>query len=196
VEVNKSESIAKLAEACAKAQAKMVNPKLDRVNPHFKSKFASLAAVRDVVVPAYASCGVSVSQDVTVEGGAVHCRTILVHGESGEWMEYGPLVIATQATAHAIGSAISYAKRYQLMAVACVVGDEDDDGNAASAKPEAAQPDPFTHDPALVGGLKSAKTLPELSKAWNAIPTNVRARYADLKDAEKQRITESEVAHA
>ncbi len=195
--MKRSEQINELAGAKAKAQLKMRNPSFDSTNPHFKSKFASLAAVRDVVIPAFAAEGISVSQDATlVEDGAA-VSTILTH-TSGQWEEYGPLTVPlSKRDAHGIGSAISYAKRYHLMAVAAVVGDQDDDGNGAvgnvgkPAEPARAQPDPFTHDPTIVGSLKAAKTLDELQAAWKAIPANVRARYTDLKDAAKDRITEA-----
>lgn len=125
--------LGEIAKALAAAQAEMVNPGFDSQNPHFKSQFASLAAVRNAVVPVLAKHGISTSQDLrTVEGG-VACTTILTHA-SGQQMRFGPLEMpASKQDAQGFGSAATYARRYSLMAVCGVVGDVDDDGNQAAA---------------------------------------------------------------
>jgi hypothetical protein len=129
----------KLAEALAKAQGEMSNPRFDKTNPHFKNKFASLAAVRDAVIPVLSKHGIACIQNVyTTEGGRVACTTSLYHG-SGEALTFGPLEMpVSKADAQGFGSAATYARRYHLMAVANVVGDEDDDANQATGKPAAA----------------------------------------------------------
>lgn len=127
----KSESIKELATALSKAQSKMKNPSFDAVNPHFKSKYATLAAVRDAVIPALSAEGLSVIQDVHFIDDMVICTNILMHN-SGEWMETAGLQIPLdKRSAHGIGSATTYSRRFSLMALAGVVGDVDDDGNAA-----------------------------------------------------------------
>lgn len=131
--MNRSPEIAALAKALVAAQAEMKNPAFDTTNPHFRNKFASLAAVRNAVVPVLAKHGISLTQDVTTIEGGVACLTILTH-ESGQYMEYGPLNMpATKQDAQGFGSACTYAKRYALQSVCGVVGDDDDDGNAAVA---------------------------------------------------------------
>jgi hypothetical protein len=124
-----------IAKALAAAQAEMSNPGFDSQNPHFRSKFASLASVRNAVVPVLAKHGIAMCQDLTSVDGTICCTTILVH-ESGQSMTFGPLQMpATKPDAQGLGSAATYARRYSLMAVAGVVGDDDDDANAASGKP-------------------------------------------------------------
>ena len=132
-----------IATALAKAQAEMQNPSFDSANPHFKSKFASLAAVRNAVVPVLAKHGISLIQDVrTNDAGAVTCTTILTHS-SGQQMSFGPLAIPpTKADAQGLGSAATYARRYSMMAVAAVVGDEDDDAESAVGRGRVAYDDP------------------------------------------------------
>lgn len=126
-----------IAAALAKAQAEMSNPGFDTTNPHFRNRFASLAAVRNAVVPVMAKHGIFVSQDLTSLEGAVSCTTILTHA-SGQQMRFGPLVLpVSKNDAQGFGSAATYCRRYSLMAVACVVGDDDDDANAATGKPQA-----------------------------------------------------------
>jgi hypothetical protein len=122
-----------IGAALAKAQCEMANPKFDKTNPHFKNKFASLAAVRDAVVPVLAKHGIACIQALTASDRGVACCTHLVHS-SGQTLVFGPLEMpVSKQDAQGFGSAATYARRYHLMAVACVVGDEDDDANAAAA---------------------------------------------------------------
>lgn len=128
--MNRSESIANLAAALAKAQGKLKNPHMDGTNPHFKSKFASLAAVREAVIPTFTEHGLSLSQWPVANGNYAGCVTHLAH-ESGDWMEEAFLIPVDKGNAHGYASAVTYAKRISMQSVAAVVGDEDDDGNAA-----------------------------------------------------------------
>jgi hypothetical protein len=124
------ESLNEIGKALAAAQLEMQNPKFDSQNPHFKNRFASLASVRNAVVPCLAKHGISLTQDLTTVEGGVACKTILTHA-SGQQMIFGPLIMPAQGNSQVFGSAGSYCKRYSMMAVAAVVGDEDDDAEAA-----------------------------------------------------------------
>lgn len=118
-----------IAGAFAKAQVEMANPKFDAANPFFKSKFASLAAVRNAVVPLLAKNGICMAQDLTTAEGSISCTTILTHS-SGQQMRFGPLTLPiTKADAQGYAAAGTYAKRISLQSVCGVVGDEDDDGD-------------------------------------------------------------------
>ena len=124
-----------LSAALAKAQCEMANPRFDKTNPHFRNKFASLAAVRDAVLPILAKHGIACVQDLTNVEGGVACTTTLMHS-SGQRATFGPLKMpVSKNDAQGFGSAATYARRYHLMAVANVVGDEDDDANSATGKP-------------------------------------------------------------
>ena len=128
------DAVNELATALARAQGEMQNPGFDSVNPHFKNKFASLASVRNAVVPILSKHGIFISQNLTTSEGTVSCTTILIHS-SGQQLSFGPLTLpVSKNDAQGFGSAATYCRRYALMAVACVVGDVDDDGNAASGK--------------------------------------------------------------
>lgn len=128
--MNRSDSIAALASALAKAQGKLKNPHFDSTNPHFRSKFASLAAVREAVIPVLSQHGLSMSQWPVSEGSYAGCRTVLSH-DSGEFIEETFMIPVDKANAHGYASAVTYAKRISMQSVAAVVGDEDDDGNGA-----------------------------------------------------------------
>jgi len=120
-----------IAKALAEAQVEMSNPKFDTQNPFFKNKYASLAAVRDAVVPLLAKHGVFVAQDLRTAEGSVSCTTVLTHS-SGQQMTFGPYTLpVSKADAQGYGSASTYCRRYHLMAVAGVVGDADDDAETA-----------------------------------------------------------------
>jgi hypothetical protein len=125
------DNINDLAAALAKAQAEMSNPKFDSQNPHFRNKFASLAAVRNAVVPAFSKHGLSVLQNLVTSAEGVACETIILHS-SGQSLKLGPLLMpAMKHDAQGLGSAATYARRYSLLAAAGVVGEEDDDAEAA-----------------------------------------------------------------
>jgi len=134
-----SESITKFCAAFTMAQTEMKNPPLDSTNPHFRSKFASLAGVRDSVVPVLNKHGIAVTQLLGARDGGITCETILIHS-SGEWMSGEAWMPSVKSDAQGYGSAATYARRYSLMAICGVVGDEDDDGNAASKSPAKGMP--------------------------------------------------------
>lgn len=124
-----------LAEALAAFQADLPQVDLDSVNPHFKSKFASLANITKKVLPELSKHGFSYSVGSFVDNGLLVVDAHLIH-ESGESRSFQFPITETQP--QKIGSAITYAKRYAIQALTGVVADEDDDGNAASQQPPAA----------------------------------------------------------
>jgi hypothetical protein len=136
--MNKSESIAALAAALAKAQGSIRGALKDSDNPFFKSKYADLASVVEAIREAFASNGIAYVQTIEPsEKNEVRVETILMHA-SGEWIACGILALpVAKADAQGVGSAITYARRYSLSAAAGVAP-EDDDGNAATkAAPKA-----------------------------------------------------------
>lgn len=127
-----SENIDQLATALAAAQAEMKNAKLNKVNPHFKSKYADLAEIRDTVTPALSKHGIAVVQGTDAAETGILVVTRLVH-KSGQWIESRfPIAYDKPQT---MGSAYTYAKRYSLAAICNIAADEDDDANAANEKP-------------------------------------------------------------
>lgn len=136
--MNKSESIAGLAAALAKAQGEIENASKNAANPHFKSRYADLAEVLNTVRPVFAKFGLAVTQFPSFDGGVAHVETILTH-ESGEWMSGTASAPVSKQDAQGVGSAITYLRRYSLAAVAGVA-QEDDDANTAVARPAAKQP--------------------------------------------------------
>lgn len=125
-----SEQINELATALTKAQAAMKNATLNKVNPHFKSKYADLAGIRDTVIPALTANGIAVVQTLDSTGEGHHfLLTRLLH-TSGQWIE-SLCPIPNGGDMQKMGSAITYARRYSLSAICGISADEDDDANAA-----------------------------------------------------------------
>lgn len=149
--------IAKLAAALAKAQGQIEGAKKDRKNDHFRSKYADLASCWDACREPLSSNGLSVVQFPCPSlPGHVGLRTLLLH-ESGEMIEdvfHMPVKDATNP--QAVGSALTYARRYALCSVVGIAPEEDD-GNAAAGtiqKPAATR---ASYDPNQVN--KAAKEL-------------------------------------
>lgn len=161
--VRRSAGIGQLAAAMAKAQAELRNPPKDSVNPHFKSRYADLATVRDVVMPVLAKHGLAVVQMPCDLGDHPALMTLLTHA-SGEWLESTMRTRPTKNDPQGMGSAITYARRYSLQSLAGVAADDDDDG-AAGSRPVAhnAPTAHHTANPAL-----RAKITQALAQAPNA----------------------------
>jgi hypothetical protein len=126
-----------IASALVKAQKGFAPALKTSTNPHFKSKYADLSACVEAVIDSLNSNGIALIQKAHECESGVMVETVFVH-ESGEIFEAGKLhVPASKQDPQGYGSALTYARRYSLMA-ACGIAPEDDDGNAAS-KPKAPQ---------------------------------------------------------
>ena len=105
---------------------------MNKTNPHFRSRYADLAAVRDAIIPVFNRHGLSIIQSPTTDAfSGFGLETRLIHS-SGEEMVWNFPLPGDVTKMQAIGSAISYARRYTLSAIAGVASEEDDDGNAAT----------------------------------------------------------------
>lgn len=126
-----SETTADLSASLSKAQAQMKAAAFNKVNPHFKNKYADLASVLDAIRKPLAENGLSVTQTTEIREGGFVLVTTLRHA-SGQWIgsEY-PLPMG--AKPQELGSALTYARRYSLSAIACIAADDDDDAEAAQA---------------------------------------------------------------
>lgn len=138
-----------IATALVKAQ-KAFGPALkSSTNPHFKSRYADLSACVEAVIEGLNGAGIALIQRTSEDTTGVTVETVFIH-ESGEMLECGKLhVPASKQDPQGYGSALTYARRYSLMA-ACGIAPEDDDGNAASKprKQEEAPP-PINADQAI-----------------------------------------------
>lgn len=131
-----------IASALVKAQREFGPALKSSTNPHFRSKYADLSACIEAVIDALNNNGIYLMQLTEEHDSGVKVSTTFIH-ESGEQLSGGSLFMpATKHDAQGFGSALSYARRYSLMA-ACGIAPEDDDGNQATkTAPPAAPPKP------------------------------------------------------
>lgn len=103
------------------------------LNTHLRSKYSTIADYLNAVQTALLNNGIVISQSVSKTEVGIAVTTILIH-TSGEYLESEPCVLPVEKpNAQAVGSAISYARRYSLAAfLGIAAGTDDDDGVAAS----------------------------------------------------------------
>jgi hypothetical protein len=139
MKVTKSESIAALAQALAKAQAQVMQAHRDAQNPHYRSTYATIEAVLDAIREPLAQHGIAFCQFPGTHWveGRLHLAltTIVMHG-SGEFIEGVLEIPVAKVDAQGVASATTYARRIALQAILGVAA-EDDDGNGAVGKPAA-----------------------------------------------------------
>jgi hypothetical protein len=167
--VRRSAAIGALAAAMAKAQAELRNPPKDSVNPHFKSRYADLATVRDAVVPVLAKNGLAVMQFPCELDDAPALTTVLAHA-SGEWYETTMKLRPLKNDPQGVGSALTYGRRYALQAIAGVAADDDDDDGHAASQPPRQQQAP------------ASAPVKEQPKADAALPANGQELHKRLQD--------------
>lgn len=120
-----------IAAALVKAQINFEKARKSSKNPHFKSNYAALDVCVDAVRDALNNEGIFLSQPCHECADGVIVETVFLHS-SGEMFSAGKLhVPAAKNDPQGYGSALTYARRYSLLA-ACGIAPEDDDGNAAS----------------------------------------------------------------
>jgi len=178
-----------IASALVKAQ-KAFGPALKTAtNPHFKSRYADLAACVEAVIGGLNDNGIALIQRNSLDDNGVTVETVFVH-ESGEMLECGKLhVPAAKHDPQGYGSALTYARRYSLMA-ACGIAPEDDDGNAGSKPAKATDAtikalladiaDCFTHEQLKEAFFKGIKTVGDDADARDRITKAKDARKATL----------------
>lgn len=172
--MNKSESIQNLAAALAKFQEEIKNPANSADNPFFKSKYAPLNDVLNLVRPILTKHGLSVLQSPSGDGQNIIVTTLLLHS-SGEWIETEPLVLkADKPTAQGAGSAITYARRYAISAVLGISSEDDDDGNHATGndKKEQKNKPKDQHVPFITDSLEQDKGKEKYCQDCNKIITD------------------------
>lgn len=128
--INTSDQVDALFAALATAQYQMGSATKDSTNPHFRSRYASLAAVLEAVVPALNKQGISLLQHPGYSAGVVSVTTVLAH-KTGQWMSSTASAPAKKDDPQGVGSAITYLRRYAAQSILGLPV-EDDDGNAAS----------------------------------------------------------------
>jgi hypothetical protein len=178
--MNQSESIADLAAALSKAQASITGALKDSANPFFKSKYADLASCWDACRKPLTDNGLAVIQ--TIEAGEARAVlvTTLCHA-SGEWIKSYCPILTKDDSPQALGSAITYARRYALAAMVGLA-QIDDDAEAAQGRHKVSAP----QNPELLAKIAATATAEELSKLYNAVQQDVREAHIEVFKARKK----------
>lgn len=154
----------------------------DKVNPHFKSKYADLTSVIDAIKPVLSKHNLAFYQRPQPSEGGILVQTMLRHA-SGEEVDLGTLYVpANKQDAQGFGSALTYARRYALM-TAFGVPAEDDDGNAAVASAPARTANNNGHQ-ARVNESRDAPFPPGPCKNKTELKDKGRALWADVMACE------------
>ena len=159
-----------IATALVKAQ-KAFGPALkESVNPAFRrdgkgGKYADLASCINAVMDSLNNNGIALIQQNQPHPDGILVETVFVH-ESGEMLNCGQIFVpAAKHDPQGYGSALTYARRYSLMA-ACGIAPEDDDGNAASGKKQFTSTVNENQITDLMAAMDETTTLEELQKTY------------------------------
>lgn len=126
--------MAALSQKLLEVQREGVKLQKSALNPHFKSKYIPLEEVIDKVVPLLNDKGIVLTQSVGHWEGNPLLVTTLWDTESDEKLESASPLILEKQTPQAVGSAITYMRRYSILSILGLVADEDDDANSATTQ--------------------------------------------------------------
>jgi hypothetical protein len=165
-----------IAAALVKAQREFGPALKTSNNPHFRTKYADLSACIEAVIDGLNNNGIYLMQLTEDHSDGIKIQTVFVH-ESGEQMSSGWLFVpAAKADPQGFGSALTYARRYSLMA-ACGIAPEDDDAN--SAKAPAPKDHPLRHP--IAKPMPKAVPKQEVSGS-TASPWGIKLTVAEGED--------------
>jgi len=193
--IETSQELGDLAKALAAAQAEIIAATKDASNPYFKSSYATLSSVWDACRGPLTKHGLSVAQLPINQNGAVGVVTTLLHS-SGQWMRSALFAKPEKDTPQAIGSTLTYVRRYALSAVVGVAP-EDDDGNEGSGKNDKAQradkvPAKPSEPMADKQQIQRVHLLKEKLGGWTGKDNDLyKKALAAYKDADGQPVTTS-----
>ena len=154
-------SMKTIAAAFVKAQKEFAPALKTSTNPHFRSKYVSLDGCIEAVIDALNNNGIALIQTTHDCESGVKIETVLIH-ESGETLTGGILhVPAPKQDPQGYGSALTYARRYSLMAT-CGIAPEDDDGNLAVERAGSVVKKPQTNPYLFYIPGKDAVVCPDL----------------------------------
>lgn len=121
--MERSESIVNLSKAIAKFHTQVGTIGKDAKNPFFKSNYASLPHILTEIAEPLDESGLIITQFPDGTG----LTTLLIHAESGEYLQATyEMPVAKTNDPQALGSAISYARRYAVSSILSLKIDDDD----------------------------------------------------------------------
>jgi hypothetical protein len=174
---DRSETIDALAAAIVKAVGQMSEVVKSRTANAgaYSYSYADLGDALGMARPILASCGLALLQSAESNHDEVVVHTTVLH-ESGQYVAFAPTRLPAGKTAQATGSAITYARRYSLMA-ALGLATEDDDGASASPRSEKAQPQKRVAKPVEPRTEEEAEIRSILASLPSAVGARIRGQF-------------------
>ena len=174
--MEKSQSIVNIAKALSQFHTMMGKVNKDATNPFFNSKYASLSNILEAIKTPLLESGLSFTQFPTGQNGLT---TVLMHSESGEYMQTDYFMNPTKSDPQAQGSAISYMRRYALAAVLGLNIDDDDDANAATHG--ASTPQEAKRDTKAAEAVSDKPWLNQDSKVYEKIVDRLKKKTTTIE---------------
>ena len=195
-----NKSIKNIAVALGQFQSKC--PTINKNTKGYGYKYADLPYIIKTITPILKDCNLSFTQLVGGDNGNVSVTTVLIHSESGEYFE---TTISADVASNkgsmsliqAVGSVITYLRRYSLSAILGIVTDEDIDGHVAtptkstnkpqtSAKPNQAtatkSKTPLTIDSVAYNSLFEKYRDAKSNEERNKVKTNINLHFSNAND--------------
>lgn len=160
-----------LMKALCAAMGEMRDPVKRSQNPHFRSRFADLSEVIDCIEgPLHKHGLVFVQLLMPNDKGELVLRSQVYHADSGEMLESVAPVVPEKSGPQALGSAISYMRRYAAKAMFSLAdADEDDDAERATRRDPAPAPKPAPKPPAVEPAPKPKAKKPSMEEGMQAL---------------------------
>lgn len=186
-----SPSISNLSKALLVAQKQMEGAVKGSKNPFFKSSYADLPTVMEVVKGPLNDVGIIVLQPATTINGKNYISTTLIHGETGEFISSDIEIVSKNANSpQDFGAATTYARRFGLQSMLFIPA-EDDDGETAMGRGKAkaapvvavpaSLPVPANPQTLNLTSNGSGGTVPAASLPVNTVVSNTVTEVKPLK---------------
>jgi hypothetical protein len=174
-----SESITNIAKALIAFGKEVPKIPKDKVNPHFKNKYATLSIMIEKTKPILCKHGLVIVQQICDDNMA----TTLMH-ESGEFItSIAAMPCKDPSNPQAQGSAITYARRYAYGSILSLDIDDDDDANAATSSPTKA-----VSYVSAIASLNNSTDIDQLNAAWKSLTEDERKLATVIKVAKEKKL--------
>src|SRR3990167_2197762 len=187
--MKRSEQINEIATALSKAQGEFENVLKNNTakirtksGSEYSYSYADLADLLNVIRPALARNNLSIVQGSNVVDGKIIINSILAHS-SGQWFENDlclPIVDTSNNQIQAIGSSITYGRRYEIGSMLGIASEKDDDANV----PVAHKPAPAAQIKPSTNALSQREVVLEMGKKLFATPDDFKLWRVDNNLAE------------
>jgi hypothetical protein len=157
--------------ALAAARKEMKSPAYNKVNPHYRSKYADLSSVLASVTGPLSAHDIVLTQTTKIVDGGLILVTRLMHKDGGEIVSEFPLT-PTKPDLQTFGAAMTYARRYSISAICALAAEEDTDAEEQRREPTLSS----SQLKAIEEECQSAGI--EIARFWNWATKSARVKEA------------------